>query len=128
MAFVPGYSHDLFISYAHVNDLPLRINTHPTATSAPGWVATLVWYLSSELAQKIGRLDAFDVWLDQEALRGNHHVIDAIAAQLKSSATLIVVQSPAYLASIWCRDEARLFISHNGDQLGNRLFVVEKDR
>jgi hypothetical protein len=127
MAFVPGHDHDVFISYAHVNDLPLRISTQPGVNQAPGWVATLVWHLKAELAQKIGRYDAFAVWLDEESLRGHHSLTDEIAARVKTSATFIAIRSPAYLASVWCRDEARLFAQQGGENLADRVFVVEKD-
>lgn len=127
MAFVPEYDHDVFISYAHVNDVPPRLNTQPGVNQAPGWVATLVWHLKAELAQKIGRFDGFEVWFDQETLRGHHNLSDEIAARLKSSAIFVAIRSPAYLASLWCQDEARLFAQHFGAATGDRVFVVEKD-
>ena len=127
MVFVPGYEHDVFVSYAHVNDLPPRAQPQFATEPGPGWVAMLVWHLTSELAQKIGRLEAFHIWFDQKDLRGNYHLTDEIADELKRSATLVAVRSPGYLASVWCKDETRLFVEHCQEQLKNRIFVVDKD-
>jgi hypothetical protein len=61
MAFIPGYDHDIFVSYAHVDNHFLLEN--PRGREQPiGWVATLVKLLSKLLAQKFGRADAFSLW------------------------------------------------------------------
>jgi hypothetical protein len=127
MPFVPGYEQDVFISYAHVNDLPPRTQPQFTTEPGSGWVAMLVLNLTDALAQKIGRREAFHIWFDQKDLRGNHHLTEEIATKLKRSATLLAVRSPGYLASVWCQDEARLFARHFKEQLKNRIFVVDKD-
>jgi len=127
MVFVPGYGHDVFISYAHVNDLPPPAQPQFATETRPGWVAMLVWHLTIALAQKIGRLEAFHIWFDQKDLRGNYRLTGEIADELKRSATLVAVRSPGYLASVWCQDETRLFARHFKEQLKNRIFVVDKD-
>ena len=104
MAFVPEYEHDIFVSYAHVDDQPFI-----DAATANGWVATLVRYLKNELAQKVGRADAVSVWLDAHNLRGHHPLNDEIAIQLERTALLVAILSPGYVASDWCQQEARLF-------------------
>ena len=124
MMFVPGYDHDVFVSYAHVDDEPW-LEPPSGAEKPPGWVATLVRHLRIALARKIGRPDAFNVWFDQLNLRGNHQVTDEIATRLKSSATFFAILSPGYSASIWCQQEARLFTRHFADNLRNRVFIVE---
>ena len=48
MAFVPGYKHDIFVSYAHVNNQVV-----PGADE--GWVTILVKWLGIGLSQKLGR-------------------------------------------------------------------------
>lgn len=78
MAFIPGYDHDIFVSYAHVDDQPFLDN--PRGREQPvGWVATLVTLLSKLPAQKFGRAEAFSLWFDANNLRGNHTVTDEIA-------------------------------------------------
>jgi len=78
MAFVPGYDHDVFVSYAHVDDEPW-LESPSGAEKPPGWVATLVRHLRIALSRKIGRADAFKVWFDQMNLRGNLPTISVVA-------------------------------------------------
>ena len=58
MAYVPGYKNDIFVSYAHVDNIPL-------SGSSKGWVETFIDNLSTKLAQKIGRADLFKLWDDR---------------------------------------------------------------
>ncbi len=53
MAFVPGYKHDVFVSYAHGDNRE--------------WITRFVGRLESELRNKLG--DSADVWLDDSDLR-----------------------------------------------------------
>lgn len=124
MGFVPGYEHDVFVSYAHVDDLPFVEMVTGQERSA-GWVSTLVRHLKNELAQKIGRAEAVSVWFDSHNLRGNHSLIDEIGTRLERSAILVAVLSSGYAASEWCQQEADLFGRAPGD-LSRRVFIVEK--
>ena len=109
----PG--HDLFISYAHVDDLPLF---------GTKWVSTLLQDLRNLLAQKMGRLDAC-IWWDETELRGNHDVTSEIRTILQQSATLLMVLSPSYVKSKWCMQEKDLFFEVLGGKAQGRVFVVE---
>jgi hypothetical protein len=93
MAFIPGYEHDVFVSYAHVDDQPF-IDAAAGLERSSGWVSTLVRHLKNELAQKIGRSDALSVWFDSNNLRGNHKLIDEIAARLERAAIFVAILSP----------------------------------
>src|SRR4029453_6166802 len=101
MAFNPNLGRDLFISYARVDDAPVF--------GARGWVSTLVQDLRYLLAQKMGRPDAFSIWGDETDLRGNHAVTPEICTAVQQSATMLLVLSPGYLESQWCRQEKGLF-------------------
>jgi hypothetical protein len=125
MAFIPGYEHDVFVSYAHVDDRPF-IDAAAGQERSSGWVSTLVRHLKNELAQKIGRSDAVSVWFDSNNLRGNHKLIDEIAVRLERAAIFVAILSPGYTASQWCQDEARMFARGCGGDPGRRLFVIEK--
>lgn len=118
MAYAPGARHDLFISYAHVDDVP-------SVGVAKGWVATLVYQLRQELARELGRAEAFSVWLDNIDLRGNAAVTPEILGELRASATLLLVLSAGYLASAWCQQELTTFAEKWGRN-SPRLFVVER--
>jgi hypothetical protein len=114
--YVPNYKYDIFVSYAHVDNELL-----PGAQT--GWVTTLIDALNKLLAQKLGRADAYTLWMDYE-LRGNTSVTPAIYEQLDNSALLLLVFSPAYLASQWCRLELNTFVAKVGNDSG-RIFMVE---
>ncbi len=122
MTFVPGYEHDIFVSYAHVND------EAPVGTDT-GWVTTFVNGLKRELAQRLGRADAYSLWMDHE-LAGNVPVTQEIMANLSQSATLIVVFSQAYAASAWCHKEQTGFLKAVQERIraDTRVFVIELDK
>ena len=54
MVFVPGYEHDIFVSYAHVDDQPL-----PGAEQ--GWITTLIDGLKNRLGANLGRMNAYSL-------------------------------------------------------------------
>lgn len=122
MAYVPSYEHDVFVSYAHVDDEP-----EPGETK--GWVTTLVSSLKTKLAQKLGRSDAFSLWMDHELL-GHAGVSRQITDVLERTATLVVILSPGYLASSWCQREASAFLSHlsRRRESSSQVFVVRRDK
>ena len=119
MAFVSHCEHDIFVSYAHVDDELL-----PGADL--GWVTNLVTYIKTRLDQKLGRSDAYSLWMDHE-LSGNAPVTPQIINTLRQTATLVVVLSPGYVASDWCRREKCAFL-HSVPEWGNsRVFVVHRE-
>ena len=122
MAYVPGCDHDIFVSYAHVDDLPFP-------GTEKGWVTTLVETLRILLAQKLGRRDAYSLWMDHQLSR-HEKLTPEILQNLQRSATLLVVLSPGYLASEWCLREKDSFLeSLEGSPLsGGRIFLIERDR
>jgi TIR domain len=119
MAYLPQYEYDIFVSYAHVDDDPL-----PGANE--GWVSTLVRSLKTRLAQKLGRSDAYSLWMDHE-LFGSEPVSSQILGKLHRAAMLVVVLSPGYVASAWCRRERDAFLRVVREHGSGRVFVVERD-
>jgi hypothetical protein len=123
MAYVHPDKPDLFISYAHVDDEP-----DAAFPDRPGWVTTLVRCLEKRLAKKLGRVDSYDIWRDAK-LAGHTDLTPDILGRLRDAATLLVVLSPAYLASGWCRRELEAFYQANRkSKAAGRIFVVEFDR
>src|SRR5262245_54191299 len=120
MAFVPQYTYDIFVSYAHVDDLPEPVTQE-------GWVTTLVRGLKKRLAQKLGRNDAFTLWMDHE-LAGHVPITPEIMHTLQHSATLLLILSPGYLASKWCQQELQTFLHTLRERAhaGSRVFIVER--
>jgi hypothetical protein len=85
MAFVPAQKYDVFVSYAHVDDSPL-----PGCTP---WVTTLVECIKNRLGQKLGRDDAYSLWMDHE-LSGHTPIGHQLIDILRQTATLILVHRP----------------------------------
>jgi TIR domain len=95
-------SYDLFVSYAHADDeIP--------ANASMGWVSTLVSELRKVLRRKLGR-DGAKVWMDDQ-LASNERVTEALTQAATRSRTLLIVMSPGYRKSEWCRRELSNFIT-----------------
>jgi hypothetical protein len=121
-AFVPGFDHDVFVSYAHVDNQPLLV---PGGVPA-GWVDTLVENLQRLLSQQLGRKDWGKLWFDPK-LRGDEPFPPVLREAVSRSATLLVILSEGYLQSDWCQREREAFMqaaAQHGDTPG-RLFVVQ---
>lgn len=121
-AFVTNCQHDVFVSYAHVDDVP-------SLGAETGWVTALIRGLKTSLAQQLGRSDGFSVWMDYELSR-HSPITPEILAALEQSATLLIVLSPGYMASEWCQREKDGFLAtarRRQDQ-GFKVFVVERMR
>ena len=94
MAFVPGFDHDVFISYAHGDDRD--------------WIDRFVARLEPTLARL---LPGATIWIDTDDLRKSRDFKPEIPANLESSATLISLVSPTYIKSPYCvHKECRRFI------------------
>jgi TIR domain len=119
MGYVPGFEYDVFVSYARVDNVP-----SPAADR--GWVDTFIQILQSGLDCKLGRREA-RLWIDDQKLRGDHEVNRHIPEQAKRSALLLVILSPGYLASEFCRLELQTFLDATGTGAG-RMFVVNQDQ
>lgn len=119
MNYVPNYQHDLFVSYARVDNLPV-----PGAER--GWVSNLVSHIETKLAQKLGRSDAFDLWMDYE-ISGHEPLTPQILDAARQSALLLVVLSPGYVASPWCRRERQTFLDLVRERGNASVFVVERE-
>jgi hypothetical protein len=117
MAYVVGYKHDVFVSYAHVDDQPL-----PGAMD--GWVCTLVDALKILLAEQLGRAEILALWRDLGMAR-NAPVTEQIVSAVSDAALLLVVLSEGYLKSDWCTNEYAGFLKVAGER-SRRLFIVER--
>jgi hypothetical protein len=123
-----GYVHpdkpDIFLSYAHVDDEP-----DAAFPDRPGWVTTLVRCLEQHLTRKLGRVDAYDLWRDAQ-LAGHLSVTAEIMGRIRSAAVLLLVLSPGYLKSEWCRAELAAFHEEirRRKAARRRVFIVEFGR
>ena len=120
--FAPGYKHDVFVSYAHVDDIVPQGASH-------GWVTTFVSQLRCLLAAQLGRMDNHSIWMDHR-LQGNDAVSPTILTGADDSATLLLILSQGYLNSEWCSRERDAFLKKVKTlrNAGTPVFVVEKQR
>ncbi len=114
--------YDLFISYAHVDDMPL-----PGVEK--GWVETLFETLHSQAGEKIGRLEAFQMWQDRRNLKGNDDFNETILGAIRESATFLVILSQGHLESTYCQKERSTILETIRALDGSltRVFVVQRD-
>jgi hypothetical protein len=102
MAVATGYTHDLFVSYAHDDDVTI-------GDAKWGFVTQLVSDLVKEAGRKVrGELD---VWWDRSKLGGDSPVTPDIVGAASAAAAIVVIVSPAYLRSEWCRRERSTFLT-----------------
>jgi hypothetical protein len=116
MAYLPGFEHDIFISYSHRNERGDR------------WVSRFYERLNEELGQLAGNLK---VWRDTRRLDGNQAFDQTIKTALENTGLLLVLNSHAFIESDYCQQEVQWFCDkgHNDDwglQIGDRkrLFNV----
>lgn len=94
MAYVPGYQHDIFISYAHGDDRD--------------WINRLLDRLKPAIKRRLG-LEA-DVWIDEDSLRKTRDFRKEIPDSVRSSALFLFLPSPTYIRSPYCvSEECRAF-------------------
>ena len=113
MPYVPGFAHDVFVSYAH-GPKPLAGFRGMRSDFISKWTQSLVDDLSSQLDVFLGTKDQkrrVSIWMDP-ALDGNYPLSQNINAKIKQSAILLVVMSDFYLDSPWCLDELKWFSDH----------------
>ncbi|MFL6215563.1 MAG: toll/interleukin-1 receptor domain-containing protein [Blastocatellia bacterium] len=110
MGYLPGYQHDIFISYAHVDNA--------VVSEEAGWVTRFREHLDVQLSKRVGRMGAVKIWQDP-ALEGSQLFDKTIEEAINNSALFIALTSSGYLASEYCQQEVRLFQRKaDGEPLG----------
>lgn len=111
-----AYEKDLFISYAHIDNQPLK-------DDQSGWISRFHSSLESLLSMRLGA--KVNIWRDDK-LQGNDQFAEQITEQFNSTAALISVVSPRYVKSDWCAREVSAFCDQ-ADQ-SNDLVIKHKAR
>lgn len=112
MSYVPGFDYDIFVSYAHVDNLK-------------GWVNEFHDELTILLAQKFGQMGLVKIWI-AEVLTGADLFDDVIKNRIDGSGLFLALNSNGYQASDYCRQEINWFHSKAsaepyGVRIGERM-------
>jgi hypothetical protein len=119
-AYVPGFEHDIFVSYAHVDNL--------SSERGPGWVDEFHEALRNKLATRVGRIGRLRIWRDP-SLDGSQVFGEALKNRIESCAVFLALTSKGYLESDYCLQELRWFHqkaqqSRHGIQIGERRRIL----
>ena len=121
MPFLEDYKYDIFLSYAHTDNLKVF-------EEKKGWIETFYNDLTNSLWQSIGKRDV-TIWWDEKRLDGNTLFNDSIADAVENSAILVCLNSPSYLNSEYCKKELGLYYKYiqekfRGVKVGDRSRIV----
>jgi len=115
---------DVFVSYAVAeNEIP---------SGAPeGWVSAFVRTLRQELGKtRLGKRVGVSIWWDEKSLDRTEDIQQQLLGILPGVRVVVILLSPSYLESKWCRQEREAFLAAVRDRpLGDkRLFVLDLGR
>ncbi len=111
-----GIHDDIFISYAHIDNLP-------PLPGKEGWITNFHRAMELRVAQLLGTRPR--VWRDPK-LTGNDVFAETLVDKLRGVALLVSVLSPSYIHSEWCRKELHEFVEVN--ETGGGLTIGDKSR
>jgi len=113
------FQRHAFISYAHIDNVPLTEHQQ-------GWITHFHNTLSTMLSMRIGR--KAEIWRDPK-LSGNDLFADEIVQQFPRTELLISVLTPRYAKSEWCTREVQEFCKAaektGGLVVGNKSRVLK---
>jgi hypothetical protein len=117
-----GYKNDVFVSYAHADN-------EPVLDSKIQWVTNFIDDLGKFLVRKLGRKndEAPSIWIDHQ-LALNKPLDKALTKEIAETAIYLIIMSPAYLQSDWCKTEREHFFKILKDKgADTRVFIIEID-
>jgi TIR domain len=111
-AFVPGFENDVFVSYAHEDDMR--------------WVQAFTEELRDVVSRRLGL--PISIWEDTERIRAGANWHDAIQTGIDKSAAFVAIVSPRYQNSKWCARERTEFLRQfkGKFETNGRFFKVVK--
>lgn len=116
MSYLDEFKDDVFISYAHRDNKPLT-------EGQKGWISRFHETLETVLGQRLGADPV--VWRDPK-LSGNDYFDDKLMQEIAGAAVFVLVMSPSYLNSPYCRKEIEEFCKIAEEHGG--LSVAAKSR
>lgn len=120
MAYVNGFKHDVFVSYAHADNLPVGVEDK-------GWIDKFHGSFLNYLKRLI-RDASLSIFRDPK-LDGNDVFGEVLDASIRGSAVLVTVLTPNYVESEWCMREFNGFVAASSSSPAlaskSRLFKVQ---
>jgi hypothetical protein len=113
MAYVPGYDHDVFVSYAHADE---------AADSSGKWATEFIDRLRGALKHRLGGSEELRIFFDRESLGSNQQLEEMLTAA-RRSAIFLAIASRSYASRDWTRHELEAFARVSEDT--SRLFAIE---
>lgn len=122
MAIIPGFEYDIFISYAHLDNVTLN-------GGQKGWIEQFYGHLKQLLDRRYGRMDMVKIWWDDKKLDGTKLFDESIKSGIEKAAIMICIDSPGYQKSAYCLQELDLFCKKTqndpvGLKIGDKSRVV----
>ncbi len=119
MAYVPNCKCDVFVSFAHIDDVAIG--------SAPPWVTAFAGDLKKVLRMRLGvrEEDGLRIYFTgHSSLETGVKLDEALMENASSSAVFVAVTSPAYVVeSSYTMRELGAFMQSMG--VGGRIFAIE---
>jgi hypothetical protein len=112
MTYVPGYDHDVFVSYAHFDN--------EADSQDVRWVSRFQADLKNALRQRLG--EDPEIFYDTRNFEAHDHV-DGLLASARRSAIFLAVFSPSYVSRDFTIGELKAFCEGAPD--ANRVVMVE---
>jgi hypothetical protein len=120
MAYLPGYKHDVFVSYAHFDN---QADSHNAR-----WVSQFQADFRNALRQRLG--EDPEVFYDTRSFEAPDHV-DVLLENARQSAVFMAMSSPSYVARDFTIRELMAFCERatGGDRVVTvELLPVEEDK
>lgn len=119
MAYLYDRNHDVFISYAHDDDLI-------------DWVKDFALMLEGELGRQLkikenlyGKVPV-EVWKDNN-LPQQGNLSERLEKEIKESSIFLVIMSNSYLLSKWCNKEGIMFVNSLKGKSHLKIFIIERE-
>ena len=111
MAYLKSFDHDVFISYAHFDNVPDR-------EGDKGWVEQFAQQLSIRLLKRFG--EPVDIWRDP-ALKRSQLFDRVIEKAVQGSGVMISLITNRYLHSEYCQQEIKWFCDKAAQEPGGLI-------
>ncbi len=115
----PYFEYDAFVSYSH------GIRSGDVDAPLKDWTLDLIRKLETDIRLVDTEFDDLHIWRDEQ-IDPTIQLTDELRAKVSHSGILMIMMSPRYLASTWCRDELEWFKQQVEDRTRDhgRVFVI----